>query len=323
MIIFSQGNTPHSRLANSITWYKDICPLLKDNGIIFYFPWAHEKQIKYLGENSPLIKNFLKANLLFEKSFRKKLNSKIISDESRMIEHRYEQRNKLKAFEWEKIIDYCQFREVLYLTGKIDLTDKNIINSIKQSSLTICHEPYGFDTSNIDYTQEFFKKSLDFIKPDIKLLNSCKRDISQKYKKNSKKIAVHIRGGDYAEWLGGEYCYPDDFWTTLITLLSKKFQNSPIYIFAYGISEGLKDFLKNKNNIIFLENSTADEDFVKTMLMDEIWAPVSTFNIAASEISQSCLGRHVKIKTLPAFTHFKHPYKWQNSANWQNFLLNI
>ena len=27
--------------------------------------------------------------------------------------------------------------------------------------------------------------TMDFIKPDIKLLNSCKRDISQKYKKNS------------------------------------------------------------------------------------------------------------------------------------------
>ena len=312
MIIFSQGPTPHSRLGNSITWYKDVYPILSDNNIKFYFPWAREKQLNYLGTNSVWTRNFVKANALFEKAFRKSLNSKTISDESRMIEDRYEKQNKLKAFQWDYIIDYCQFRDVLYLTGKIDLTDKKILEKIHNSPLTICHEPYDFNYSNVVYGSNFLERSYSCVKPNLDLLNKCKRDLGRQIPRGVKKRALHIRGGDYKTWEDGKYFYSDKFWGSLAQTLIEKNNKQPIFAFVYEVSDLLIEKLK-KIGVIINKNSSAEEDFVKMMLMDEIWGPESTFNVVAADIALNSLKRHVHIKLLPE----------SNSLNIENFILNI
>ena len=312
MIIFSQGPTSHNRLGNSITWYKDVYPILSDNNIRFYFPWARERQIEYLGSKSVWIRNFVKAQMLFEKSFRKSLNSKTLSDESRLIEDKYEKRNKLSAFQWDKIIDYCPFREVLYLTGKIDLTDKSIIDKIKNYALTICHEPFDFDYSNVIHTPSFIQNSYKTIGPDLQLLNKCKRNLGREIKKGIRRIGIHIRGGDYTNWENGKYFYNNAFWLSLVATLIKKNKNNPICVFVYDINQALIEKLKTLNVIIH-QQSSPDEDFVRMMLMDEIWGPESTFTVVASDIAHNCLKRHVKINTLPP----------SNSENLQDFILNI
>jgi hypothetical protein len=148
--------------------------------------------------------------------------------------------------------------------------------------------------------------------PCTQILNLCKRNLGRELKGSTKRIGIHIRGGDYKDWEDGKYYYEDSFWTQLASSLISKNKGAPIYAFVYGISKDLINKLKSLK-VILHENESPDVDFVKMMLMDEIWGPESTFSVVAADIASNCLKRHVKIHTLPL----------SNSINLQNFILNI
>ena len=184
---------------------------------------------------------------------------------------------------------------VLYLAGKIDLSSKTILNLIKGHELTILHEPYTTFWTYKDFYAEsdpsFFGNDYSGIWPN-KILFENETSYVNQNSKFLKSVGLHIRRGDYSNFSNGDFYYNDEFWIDRVK--EHKGANKSVWIFSNDLSEKLKEKLLELGAII--SNGSFEQDFVRLMLMNEIYGPPSTFTEAARRIANNCLNKDVALK---------------------------
>jgi hypothetical protein len=206
-----------------------------------------------------------------------------------MIEVQFEVEQELEPFKWESI-KYSLFGDkVLYLSGKLSLTDEKLIESFKNYDLVIIHEPYNY----IHQLGERYESDLSSIAPSEKLYNAQLRHILS-FSNEKKRVGLHIRNGDYKEWSDGQYFYSEHYWLeAALKFLNEDYQ---VWIFSNDLSVLLKEKLIEVGAIISCENF--EVDFVRLMLMNEIVAPPSTFSSMAYQISSKFYNNEIKLRHL-------------------------
>jgi hypothetical protein len=277
MIIFSQGPTLHSRLANSLVWMSKIHDFLVFSKHECCFPWAIENYIDYFeGDSFWMIKN--EAYQMYYLRTKKELNSKNISSLSREIEHDYEVDNSLNPYKWESIINYSEKYNLLYMSGNFDITSAENIELIKKHECIIIHEPYNIKYKDSVYSKNNYKH----LTPKAELLN-CQRLIINALSQTKKKIGLHIRRGDYSIWESGKYYYDDDFWLRKVA----EFVDLNCQVFIFTNEDNLHFNSKLRELGAHVSNESFEIDFVRMMLMDEIYGPPSTFSLTAINIAKT------------------------------------
>lgn len=277
MIIFSQGVTSHSRIANSLLWMSKLIDVLHENSIEFVFPWGLENFGAYLSDSSDWMKRSEHAEDLFKRKFGIALSAVSVSEISaKLIGDFYLLTNSSYEHGREIVYEH-QNHGVLFINGKINFGDKILLAKIKEYDLVFCHEPYDFSVDE-NFTKE--KNYSNLIPRDDLFVRQL---IHVNSLSNGKKnIGFHVRRGDYKEWQGGKYYYDDDFWIEKYRALIADDLN--IWIFTNQIDE----VFANKLNAVgaIISNGSFEEDFVRMMFMSEIYGPPSTFPPMALEISK-------------------------------------
>jgi hypothetical protein len=290
MIIFSQQPTQHSRLGNSLVWMSRMHYLMTKAKINFFFPWGHENFNKYFDLNSAWIKHSEEAEFIFQERFNKNVTAENLNYESRKIEHNYEIHNSLSPFNWEKIVIPDASKKILYLAGKIDITDHGIINLINEHKVTICHEPYNYVYK---LNNEYIGEDFNSIAPD-KMIYQDQKSIVKKISQGKNNIGLHIRRGDYSKWEGGIYYFDDNFWIQKTKELIS--ENFVVWIFSNDLSFELKNILKSLGANIVSESF--EIDFVRIMIMDKMIGPPSTFSSMALKIASNVYGAKNEIEFI-------------------------
>jgi hypothetical protein len=292
MIIFSQWPTSHSRLANSLIWMSrtfNYLSAIKEEG---HFQWAIERFTNYLEKDSywlkPLSADF---KIYFFKKTGEQFSSRALGYHARKIEERYEFENSIESHSWNSIFLEDPNRECLYLSGKIDLTEPNIIKSIKEHKFTICHEPFNYvfnfnksllniDFSNIKPSNELFINQLNYVNSIIK---------------NRYAIGLHIRRGDYNKYLNGKYFFDDDVWFCEAKKLID--QGNFVWIFSNDLNDKLRVALISIGAHVD-DLSEFEIDFVRMMHMRELRGPPSTFSGFSTVIANNCYGYSINCSEL-------------------------
>ncbi|WP_341835018.1 alpha-1,2-fucosyltransferase [Chitinophaga pollutisoli] len=101
------------------------------------------------------------------------------------------------------------------------------------------------------------------------------------------RIAVHIRRGDYKEWLDGMYYFEDDVYIDkirqLLTLLGKP---AKIIIFTNDAQLDLAVYQEAFGDVVVSGNSVAEDHYLMSQC-DYILGPFSTFSLWASFIGET------------------------------------
>ena len=290
MIIFSQGPTQHSRLANSLVWMSKIQGIIDRTGQNCSFPWAIENFGNFLEKNSFwMMKN--SAYDLFYSHTSKELTAANLSQISRTIEHNYEVKNNLRAFECDHMVTFSDEFSCLFISGSVDVTDDKNISLINESKLVLIHEPFNLKylnpiSSNLDYKNILPKK--DLLLEQTNYINAISSD--------KRKIGLHIRRGDYNLWQDGLYFYDDYFWLSKVKELNSL--NNAVYIFTNEVNP----IFHNELNALgaHVSNASFEIDFVRMILMNEIYGPPSTFSGMAVNIAKTCFNFDAMLHYLPA-----------------------
>jgi hypothetical protein len=290
MILFSQGPTSHSRLANSLLWMAKSTNFLSVNNFEYFFPWAYQNFNFYLSDDSTWL---LKRNSFFSNFsniFNIELTAENLSQISRVLEMEFLAQNLEDST--NQIIYHDKLRGLLFLRGKINFTDPAIIELIKSVEFTICHEPYDCDFGNEDINQlkidccNLIPKSQLFV--DQLIFTNSKSE----YKR---KVGLHIRRGDYLNWQNGIYFYDDNYWLRLVEEITN--DQTKVWIFSNELSDDFAQKLLHKGVVI--SNGSFVEDFVRMMFMSEISGPPSTFPPMSLYLARSHYKLNNKFNYLP------------------------
>ncbi|PUE33102.1 hypothetical protein B9Z35_06160 [Limnohabitans sp. Jir61] len=220
----------------------------------------------------------------------RQLSAKDISHISRLVEHDYEIENNLQPYSWDNIITFSEKFNFLYISGRVDINDYEVMKLINDNELTIFHEPY-----NLTYLPQFSEVCYSNIAPKIDLLNTQAQFINS-LSFGKRKIGLHIRRGDYIEWQGGKYFYDDEFW---IAMVKKNVdRDCAVFIFTNEINNEFHSKIKQLGAFVSCEDYYID--FVRMMLMNEIYGPPSTFSVYAVNIAKNCFGYDANFNWLPA-----------------------
>lgn len=131
---------------------------------------------------------------------------------------------------------------------------------------------------------DIFRKHLPEIREyfyfKTEIVNKCLKKIKNAKRENSRLVGVHIRRGDYKEYLNGRWYYSDLEYIKWMKKLKSKCDN---VVFFIASNESIDEELYNSNglNIIHFDN-TAVEDVCMLSLCDYIMGPPSTFSMWAS-----------------------------------------
>ena len=290
MIIFSQKPTAHSRLANSLVWMSRVQIFLNFSKQTCSFPLAIENFGNYLDEKSFwMVKN--DAYKLYPTHTKCELSATNISSLARAIEHNYESKNNLKAFAWDNIVTYSDEFQCLYMSGNIDITDDKNIKLINDFELVVIHEPFNLKYLNAELSSYDYGKII----PKQDLLDNQSQFVNS-HNFGKRKVGLHIRRGDYALWKDGKYFYDDNFWLSKVKELTDK--ECSVFVFTNEVNP---DFHNKLNNLgANVSNEAFYVDFVRMMLMNEIYGPPSTFSVMAVNIAKTCFGYDSQFHSLPA-----------------------
>jgi hypothetical protein len=253
------------------------------------FPWAIENFGDYLdGKSFWMMKN--DAYKLYLTHTKRELSASNISSLSRAIEHNYESKNSLKAFDWNTLVTYSDEFQCLYMSGNIDITDDKNIQLINDNELVIIHEPFNLKYLNPEFSSTDYAKII----PKQDLLDNQSQFVNSS-NFGKRKVGLHIRRGDYEGWRGGKYFFDDDFWLAKVKQLIDK--DFVVYVFTNEVNPEFHSKLKNLG--VNVSNESFEVDFVRMMLMNEIYGPPSTFSVMAVNIAKTCFGYDAKFHYLP------------------------
>ncbi|WP_212001183.1 alpha-1,2-fucosyltransferase [Chitinophaga sp. HK235] len=159
----------------------------------------------------------------------------------------------------------------------------------------------GWHFYSKDTVVKYRKHYQQLFKPDIN-----EQELHSKYLKkenNETIIGVHIRRGDYKEWLDGQYYFEDDVYIDKIKQLLSCL-NTPHKVIIFTNDDMLNKANYTQHfNVVFSENPVHIDHFLMSRC-DYLLGPVSTFNMWASYIGETPLyhiGRADDVITLDQF----------------------
>jgi hypothetical protein len=133
-------------------------------------------------------------------------------------------------------------------------------------------------------TAAFIKES-DFvrsiIRPKLSTRTKAEEQINDIRKRFKIVVAVHIRRGDYLQFLDGKYYYEDEVYKEKMLQIANLFK--PIEI-AFSIFSNEKISINNFSglNVSFVNDNSAIGDMWAISLCDYVIGPLSTFSMWAS-----------------------------------------
>lgn len=142
--------------------------------------------------------------------------------------------------------------------------------------------PYYDKMALIKYQNEI----RNFFIPDFRLIKDINTQIEKIKEQYEILIGIHIRRGDYKDFLGGRYYYDDEKYVETCSSIEKSiipFGKKVCYIICSNDSVNIDKFTqKLTGNICRLESKIDIEDVYTLSRMDYIIGPPSTFNGWAS-----------------------------------------
>lgn len=96
---------------------------------------------------------------------------------------------------------------------------------------------------------------------------------------------IHIRHGDYAEWLDGRFYWDFDVYACWMRRIIELYKNEDV-CFYISTNDNVPDSLKNEFEIYRIENGTAADDLYALSLCNIILGPPSTFSKWASLVGK-------------------------------------
>jgi hypothetical protein len=260
---------------------------LEQSGHSYCYPWAIENFGHYFEATSP----WLKKNDTY--SLYSQLTNRVLSSSDlSLLSKEIESNSNPSDYNSEYIATFSDRYQCLYISGKVDLMGDKINNLIRLHNFIIIHEPFNLLFPDSDSVKTDFSKLF----PKSDLLLSQKQIINQlDLSAKRKKIGLHIRRGDYEIWQNGIYFYDDDFWLKKVNeFISKGFS-----IFVFTNETNILFHAKLRELGAFLSNESFEIDFVRMILMDEIYGPPSTFSLMAVSIARTCFGYDSKLNYFP------------------------
>lgn len=290
MLLFSQRPTHHSRIGNSLHWMSKFNGTLISKNFDFCFPWAVENFKSYFTDDNSWVNMPNYTDLLFQKYFKCDLTAANLYDQSRLLEARYESENNLSAFEWKCINTTFFDGDILFLSGFFNINDvlENVASGFYK--LIIINEPFKL---TYDPEMAALQRCWIGLEPRADLINQQASFVNSISMQN-RKIGLHIRRGDYADWNCGRYFFSDDYWFELIKSIDRV--TSVIFIFSNEIDSSFKCKLIQLGCVI--SDGDADIDFIRLMFMDEIYGPPSSYSRLAFDISRSVLNNRPLIHVM-------------------------
>lgn len=293
MILFSQGPTRHSRIGNSLVWMRLARPFLTAIGRPGVFPWAVEQFGNYLEPSNPWLQLPPAVAQAFEQRFGCPLTAADISRVSRRIEVSHERAHGVTLRQSDAIvIESAEGGGVLYLCGRVDVTEPRIVDLIARHEWVICHEAYGFQ-----YAADPALAGEDWasIQPSRAYFEQQRRLVLDR-SGDRRTVGLHIRRGDYARWRDGVYLYGDDFWVSMAEDLV--LQEQSVWIFSNDLSAELASRLEAAG--AHLLSDGFEVEFTRMMCMDTVIGPPSTFSGMAVAIGRRLFGSRGLLIRWPA-----------------------
>lgn len=115
---------------------------------------------------------------------------------------------------------------------------------------------------------------------DIEAATNSEKDIL--------RLGLHIRRGDYADWKGGIYCYPDEYYVCYVDAFARLFPDKEIHIYLStndsSVSAEHYQEISRTDTQVFFHNlkGSAVGDLFMLSDCDYIIGPPSTFSLVAA-----------------------------------------
>lgn len=147
----------------------------------------------------------------------------------------------------------------------------------------------GTRRNDTELLTEYHSEIKNIFLPKIISRNKVE-NIMSKYKGNSTIVGVHIRRGDYAEFLNGVYYYDDSTYINYMRQIELNLsQNGQKVSFLICSNDLIKLSNFDHLNIFIIPDATAIEDIYALSLCNYIIGPPSTFSMWASYIGKTPL----------------------------------
>jgi len=271
----------------------------------FQFPWAQETFADFLDPASPwLISPSTSALQLFAKVTGEELSARALAKLSRQLEAAFEASQGLAAYDWKnlEIRQLINGVDLAYYVGA-ELEFLPLIEKASDADLVIVHEPFTFQYS----APMFPEKGLEHICPASTVIEEASQYYCAAINPEGHPVCgLHIRRGDYATWLNGDYYYEDDFWLEAAAKLSD--EGFRVSVFTNEPDSDLCSRLTDSG--ASLSGGSPGQDLARLMLMDRIMGPPSTFPLVATRLAGFCLGRSITYQMLSS----RHEHRQQAEA---------
>jgi hypothetical protein len=196
-------------------------------------------------------------------------------------------------------------------TGNINQI--NFIRSAQQNKVYVTGWPY-WDVEN------FIKHSdlLRFIfTPTDGVMEKCNRIIDDSKQKSDILVGVHIRHGDYKEYMDGKYYFEADDYCRIIRNFNMNLLNNgynPLFIIC---SNGKIDFAKEDFKF-YISKNNAIEDIYLLSKCNYILGPPSTFSMWSSfygKVPLKVLFHKNEVIKIEDFSEIIAPNTFKNGVN--------
>lgn len=127
-------------------------------------------------------------------------------------------------------------------------------------------------------------------------------------------IGIHIRRGDYKDFMGGKYYFSHEEYAIQMSYIQSLFQNRRV-CFLISTNENYEKQIFNSLTLCDWKGKTAIHDLYALSLCDYIAGPLSTFSRWASYYGQVPLyfiEKNTKIESLKNFSIIKDFYTFEN-----------
>lgn len=120
----------------------------------------------------------------------------------------------------------------------------------------------------------------DLFIPNDTIVNEVQRTIAPYKKKENIVVGVHVRRGDYRDFIGGRFYFSDNEYSEIMDRIVEMYPDKTIYFFVAS-NEKVPHF--SRFNYVITEGSfTAAHDLYGLSICDFIIGPISTFSRWAS-----------------------------------------
>lgn len=136
----------------------------------------------------------------------------------------------------------------------------------------------GWSTrNNLDNHKKAGRSVYDLFLPNEEITEKVNSTFENAKKDSDILVGVHIRKGDYKEWLEGKFYYGDEVYESFISQIEKLLAPHKVTFFI-STNEDFSETIKEKHRILRIEKGNMAHDLYGLSKCDYIIGPPSTFS---------------------------------------------